>query len=129
MALLVPAKGRAQHRFCQPAIQKTQLPFVVHVLEVVVEDRNIANAPSDHLDRHLDQDLDATSRIRLPPPTAVAAESKAKQIPDLAKLVSGESDIAAEAEQQTQMAEAASGREGRIGRPPVGKQQVGAMTW
>jgi len=44
MTLLVPAEGGAQNCFCQPAVEPAQLAFVVHVLEVVVEDRDIANA-------------------------------------------------------------------------------------
>ena len=128
MTLLVPAEGGAQNCFCQPAVEPAQLAFVVHVLEVVVEDRDIANAFFYDFGRQTDKNLDATPGVALPPPAAVAAERKTKQILDLAQFVARQRNLATDAQEQSQMTESAGNGIAALGRRIFAKQEIGPMT-
>src|SRR5262249_25377361 len=128
MTLLVPAKGGAQNGFCQPAVERAQLAFVVHVLEVVVEDRDIANAFFYDFGRQTDKNLDATPRIAFPPPAAAAGGRQTETNSERSQFVARQRNLAADAQEQSQMAESAGDAIAALGRRLFAKQEIGPMT-
>ena len=104
MAFLMSPECGTQDGFCQPAIEETELSFVVHVLEVVVQDCDIANTLFNYFTGYFNKVLNAALGIRLLLPTPVTAKGKAKQILDFAQLVTGKRHLAARSKEQTKMA-------------------------
>src|SRR5690242_4774048 len=117
MPLLVSAKNRSEHLFRQPAIQQTQLLVIVDMLEIVIEDGNVAQAFTDGFSRQGNERRSFLLRISdFLPAAAASAEGEAKQVLDLAQLVAREGDSAIGAKEQTEMAKLGGGREARVAR-------------
>ncbi len=102
VALLVPSKHTAQYLLGQPAVQSAQLRFIVHVLQVVVNNRNIAHALFDAFDGDFHQRLRSALGTGefLPPPPA-APESEAKEVLNLSGFVTREGHASPRPEQQS----------------------------
>src|SRR5262249_8436958 len=127
MTLLVPAKGGAQNGFCQPAVEPAQLAFVVHVLEVVVEDRDIANAVFYDFGRQTDKNLHATPRIAFPHPAAVAAGSKTKKNLGLSPVFARQRQPPPGAQEENPKGGTAGNRKAAPGRQSFAQQENGAQ--
>src|SRR6266571_2618741 len=98
------------------------------MLEVVVEDGNIANSFFNGFCGYVDQHAGAGLGVRLPFPAPVAAKGKTKQILDLAQLVAREGNLSTNTEEQSQMTEAASGCKRCVPHWLIREQKVGVMT-
>src|SRR5204863_5245302 len=108
LAAFVTAEYAAQHFLREPAIERAPLPLVVDVLEVIVEDGDVAHAVVERVGRDGAQQPGPLARVRRFPPAALpASKGKSKQVLQLATLVARQRHAAAEAKQQAQMPEAA----------------------
>ena len=84
-----------EHFLRQPAVDQSQLFFIVHVLEVVINDRYRSRPPVDHIAGDFNRQLGPLQRItqslKFPPGTT---KCKTKEIADLAGLVAREPNAA-----------------------------------
>src|SRR6476661_1341545 len=85
------------------------------MLEIVIENGNVAQAFVDGFSRQCDQRRGSLLWIsNFLPATAASTEGEAKQVLDLAQLVARERHSAICAKEQAEMAKLGGGREGRI---------------
>src|SRR5215470_20061956 len=80
MPLFMPAKYAAQNFFRQPAIQQSQLLYVVHVFQVVVQNRHIPDALFNRISSNVDQLLSAPPRFFFSLPAPFPTKRKSEQI-------------------------------------------------
>src|SRR5215475_11684155 len=115
MPLLVAAKYSAQDFFRQPAVQQFQLEFVIHMLQVVVQNRYIPNAFFNHISSNVDQCLSPRLRLFFSSPANVSSKCKAEQVLHLMELLSRQRHPSILAKQQSQMPECPSRCKSGIG--------------
>src|SRR5262249_38878673 len=129
MALLMSTKDQTQDFLRQPAVQLSQLVFVVHVFQIIIQNSNVTQTLIDRLLGNHDQRLGSTVRVgRTFPAAPATAKSKTKNVLDLAQLVARQGDLTSSAEQQPQMAKVGGCRELPIGWYFAARnRQVGAM--
>jgi hypothetical protein len=105
-AFLMTAEDQAQDLPGQPAVEQAQLRSVGYMLEVVVENRYVADTVLDRLAGNSDESPRLLAGIiNLLPSMPAAAKGKAEQVLDLPRLVARKRYLSPAAELQTQVAE------------------------
>jgi hypothetical protein len=130
VSFFVAAKDQAENLLGKPAVQHPQLIGVGYVLEVVIQNRDLAHAALDCLASDRNQGTRTFAWIANLPPTAAAApESKAEEIPDFSLLIAGQGNRTATFELQAQMPERRDRVKVHVGvRCRLSEHQVRLMT-
>lgn len=123
--LVAAAKGEGEDFFGEPTVEETELLLVIHVLEVVVDDGDVADALIESVFREFDGELGALTVVENAREFGTfAAKSETKEIADLAEFVAREADTAVGVEFQTEMADGAGREEAGRGCAGRGEEDV-----